>query len=69
MKRSEVASKIQVFLENRGYCGNCDDGEAVLAMLEELGMLPPKRKVAEFRDVEGWAYSDYKSEWEPEDEA
>lgn len=43
MRRSEAANKIQIFLEARGYCGNCDDGEALVEyLIEELQMLPPK---------------------------
>jgi hypothetical protein len=41
MKRSEVVNKVQCLLEDRGYVGNSDDGEAVLSLIEQLGMLPP----------------------------
>jgi hypothetical protein len=43
MKRSDAARRIQIFLEARGYCGNCDDGEALVNFLiTELEMLPPR---------------------------
>lgn len=42
MKKSEAAKRIQIFLETRGYCGNCDDGEALVDFLvDDLGMSPP----------------------------
>jgi hypothetical protein len=41
MKRSEMANKIQILLESRGYAGNSDDGEAVVTLIESLGMVPP----------------------------
>lgn len=61
MKRSEAANKIQVFLENRGYCGNCDDGEALVDFLiVELGMLPPFTYLKNLGTLD--------TAWEPEEE-
>ena len=55
MKKSEMARKIQVFLENRGYCGNCDDGEKLLEYILELGMMPPTVYLEELQRFDnGW---------------
>lgn len=59
MKKSEAARKIQCFLENRGYCGNCDDGQALIEFLiNELEMLPPRIELPQL------GASD--NTWEPE---
>lgn len=33
MNKKELANRIQIFLESRGYVGNCDDGEALVEYL------------------------------------
>jgi hypothetical protein len=61
MKKSEAANKIQIFLENRGYCGNCDDGEALVEyIVTELGMLPPFTYLKKLGTLD--------TAWEPEDD-
>lgn len=60
MKKSEAANRIQIFLENRGYCGNSDDGEALVEFLvTELGMLPPFTYLKKLGTLD--------TAWEPED--
>ena len=39
MKRSSLVTEIQVLLESIGYCGNSDDGEKVLQLVEKY-MIP-----------------------------
>ena len=39
MKRIEMVTKIQILLESIGYCGNSDDGEKVLQLVEQY-MIP-----------------------------
>lgn len=69
MKRSEMVDKIQILLENRGYVGNGDDGEAVVSLIEKLGMLPPRGELdisnpSMLKD----ALRTVPYLWEPEDE-
>ncbi len=59
MKRSDAARRIQIFLEARGYCGNCDDGEALVNFLiTELEMLPPRIELPQLGTSD--------NAWEPE---
>lgn len=61
MKKSEAANKIQCFLEARGYCGNSDDGEALIEFLvKDLGMLPPFTYLKNLGTLD--------TAWEPENE-
>lgn len=60
MKRSDAARHIQIFLERRGYCGNCDDGEKLVDFLTiELGMLPPRVELPQLGTSD--------NAWEPEE--
>jgi hypothetical protein len=61
MKKSEAAKRIQIFLENRGYHGNSDDGEALIDFLtKEIEMLPPFTYLKKIGTLD--------TAWEPEDE-
>lgn len=62
-----MVNKIQVLLENRGYVGNSDDGEAVVSLIEELGMLPPYSEKM-FQECMKNNKRNGGRIWEPEDE-
>lgn len=68
MKKSEASNRIQIFLENRGYCGNCDDGEALVEFLvKELKMLPPFSDRM-WQETANTYLEPQPYRWEPEDD-
>ena len=74
MRREDLVNKIQILLENRGYCGNGDDGEAVMGMIEQYMMpMPDKPRLEDCSSREAYwiamdHFSDIKRRYNWDDE-